>query len=117
MMQSIRSAVKRVQYLWRPFAYWLAPVIFLAASFVVTYFATTVQLSEKLQPYSVFFLILAFLVSGFFLLITAPCVLYSGYLSVWNMLREKRYVLPGIQLALNIALLVVWWIAVQKLVL
>lgn len=117
MKHPIRTALQRVQYFWRPFCYWLAPVLILLSAIGSVYLAVHVELSEKAQVYSVFFLILTFLVTAFFLLISLPCALFSGYLSVMTMVREKRYVLPGVLLALDAGLLVVWILALQKFIL
>lgn len=117
MKHPIRTALGRIEYFWRPFGYWFAPVVAMLAMFATVYGATHVRLSEKLQPYSAFFLILAFLFTAFFLLISAPCAIFSGYLSVKTIVRKKRFILPSIQLLLDIILLVLWFLELKKYVL
>lgn len=117
MNHPIRSSLERVQYAWRPFRYWLAPALILLAAVGSVYLAVHANLSEEMQSYSVFLLILAFLVTFFFLLVSLPCVLFSMYLSVMTILREKRYVIPGIQLLLNAGLVFAWICMLQKFLL
>ena len=117
MKHPIRNLCKPIEYAIRPFGYWIAPVLAYLLMLGTVYGATHVQLAEKWQPYSVFFLILAFLFTAFFLLICAPCVIYSGYLSVKTILQERKYWLPGVQLALDLGLLVYWFLQLKKFVL
>ena len=117
MKHPIRNLCKPIEYALLPFGYWVAPVLVYLMLLVTTYCATHLNLPEKLQPYSTFFLIFGFLFTAFFLVITVPCALYSGYRSVQTMLREKKYYLPGIQLALDLGLLVFWFLQFKKFVL
>lgn len=117
MKHPIRATLQRLDYIRRPFGYWLAPTLSLAASVATAYAAVHVKLSEKLQPYSVFFLILAFLFTAFFLLITLPCVAYGGYQCVMAMKKQKRFVLPAVMLALDAAVVAAWVWALLKFIL
>ena len=116
MKHPIRKLCQPISYAILPFGYWIAPVLVYLMLLGSAFAASHVQLSEKWQPYCIFFLILGFLFTAFFLLITAPCAIYSGYRSVQTMLRQRKFYLPGIQLALDVALLVFWFLQLMKFV-
>lgn len=116
MKQPNCKPFSKISYAIRPFGHWLAPVLALLIVMGVSCLAVRVQLPEKLEPYSIFFLILSFLFTAFFLLTGMPCAVYSGYLSVRNMVQEKRYVIPACQLLLDAALLAAWVIVLRKMI-
>ena len=117
MKHPVRNTLQSIHYAIRPFYYWLAPLLSAICMYAVAYGAANIQLSEKMQPYFIFFLILAFLFTVFFLLICVPCVIFSGYLSLKTMLKKEHYVLPAIQLLLNIGMLVCWYSALKEYIL
>lgn len=117
MKHPIRNLCKPIEYAILPFGYWIAPVLVYLMLLATAYCATHLTLPEKLQPYATFFLILGFLLTAFFLVIAVPCALYSGYRSVLTMVKERKYYLPGIQLALDLGLLVFWFLQLRKFIL
>ncbi len=117
MKHPVRRALQTIDYAIRPFCYWLAPLLSAVCMYAVAYGAASIQLSEKWQPYFIFFLILAFLFTAFFLLICVPCVLFSGFLSIKTILKKEHYILPAMQLLLNIGMLVCWYFALKEYIL
>lgn len=100
----------------RGFKHSLAPIFafLFMAGFVCL--STVLTLPEEHRTYYTALLIFGFLFSLFFLLITVPCALYGGYLSVSSICREKKYVLPILSILLDVAAVTVWGFCLRILI-
>lgn len=86
----------------------LAPIFTFLVALAIVYVASAWTLPEKLLPYETMFLIFTAVFSLFFVAITVPCVVYSCYLAIMAIIRDKKYLLPTISLILNDCVLLAW---------
>ena len=114
MKQSIRNFFAGLQYAKSPFGHWLMPLQFLLLGLAFSQLGIRIALPESLNEYEIFFMIFAIFFFGLFLLSGLPCGVYSMVLSVRNMIREKRYVLPILQFLLDGLLLCLWYMTATK---
>ena len=117
MKQRILDFLESIRYIWEPVCVWLAPVLIFLAAVCSAYGAAAWTLPEILEMYSSVLLIMTFFFVACFLLACVPCAVYSCVLAVKTMLRRKCYGIPIAQILLNVPLLVLWYLVVQRLIL
>ena len=117
MKQRILDFLESTRYIWEPVCVWLAPVVIFLAAAISAYGAAAWTLPEALAMYSSVLLIMTFFFAACFLLACVPCAVYSCVLAVKAMLQKKCYGISIAQILLNVPLLVLWYLVVQRLIL
>lgn len=93
--------------------YLFAPICTGAFAAGSLYLAVDYALPEALAQYSVLLTILAVIGVGFYLLTSLPCTVLAAWHSIFAMIRDKKYLFPGIFLTADLALIFCWIQAVR----
>lgn len=117
MKQRIQDWIESTRYIWEPIFVWLAPVLIFLMAMGMAYLSVTLTLPEALAMYSSVLFIITFFFVGLFLLSCVPCAIYSCVLAIKTVIRQKKYWVPIVQILLNLPLLALWYLALQKFLL
>lgn len=92
----------------RGFKHSLAPIFVFLITAGFVYLSTVLTLPEEHRTYYTFLLIFSFLFALFFMVITVPCALYSGYMAVLSIRYERKFVLPILSLLFDAGAVTAW---------
>ena len=88
--------------------YLFAPICTGVFAAACLYLAVHVTLPEELVQYSVLLTILAVIGVGFYLLTSLPCTILAAWHSILAVIRDKKYLFPGIFLVSDLGLIFCW---------